>query len=178
MEVAEEEEEVEVVDGKVMEMMEVSNTPESFVTFKTLVTSCRTPAEYYRPFSPPFVDLNTHVILVLNEDSGEWGGDGHTKSSSQMLAPGTLGFWMLIAAASAMAIAIAAMVVGSRRRSKEQYHPLKGALERRMKMFGGLAGGCHEDRELCDAQRSGMSADIMENEMTAMDSKNEYKQMV
>ena len=81
---------------------------------------------------------------------------------------------MLIAAASALAIAIAAMVVGSRRRSKEQYHPLKGVLDRRMKMFGGLADGCYEDRELCGAQRG----DVMENEMTGMDSKNEYKQMV
>ncbi len=116
--------------------------------------------------------------MILSSNIDEWGGDGHTKSSSQMLAPGTLGFWMLIAAASALAIAIAAMVVGSRRRTKEQYHPLKGALDRRMKMFGGLAGGCYEDREPCDAQRERMSADIMENEMTGMDSKNEYKQMV
>ena len=72
---------------------------------------------------------------------------------------------MLIAAASAMAIAIAAMVVGSRRRAKDQYHPLKGVLERRMKMFGGMADGCYEDRELCGAQRE----EVMENEMTAVE---------
>jgi len=119
--------------------------------------------------------LSKPVRIDKTGSGGEsgWGDDGHTKSSS-MLAPGTLGFWMLIAAASAMAIAIAAMVVGSRRRAKDQYHPLKGVLERRVKMFGGMADGCYEDRELCSAQRE----DVMENEMTAVDAKNEYKQMV
>lgn len=82
---------------------------------------------------------------------------------------------MLIAAASALAVAIAAMVVGSRRRAKDEYHPLKGALERRMRMFGGMADACYEDREMCGAQQEDYA---MANEMTEMDSKNEYKQMV
>ncbi|KAL3784544.1 hypothetical protein ACHAW5_003761 [Stephanodiscus triporus] len=96
-----------------------------------------------------------------------------------MLAPGTLGFWMLIAAASALAVAIAAMVVGSRRRARDQYHPLKGALERRMRMFGGMADACYEDREMCGAQQGCVQEEYaMANEMSEMDSKNEYKQMV
>lgn len=60
---------------------------------------------------------------------------------------------MLIAAASAMAVAIGAMIIGSRRKAKENYHPLKGSLDRRMKLFGGIADGCFEDRELCGAQQ-------------------------
>ena len=59
---------------------------------------------------------------------------------------------MLIAAASAAAVAIGAMIIGSRRKGKENYHPLKGSLDRRMKLFGGMADGCFEDRELCGAQ--------------------------
>ncbi len=52
------EEVVVVVDGKVMEVMQVSNTAGSFLTFIPSVTSCRTPAEYHRPLSPHFVGLN------------------------------------------------------------------------------------------------------------------------
>ena len=61
---------------------------------------------------------------------------------------------MLIAAASAAAVAIAAMVIGSRRRGNGDYHPLRGSVERRMKLFGGMADGCFEERELCGAQNA------------------------
>ena len=93
-----------------------------------------------------------------------------------MLNPGRLEIWALLAAAVAGAIAIAAMVVGSRRKAKEQYHPLKGSLDRRMKMFGGMADGCYENRELCGAQNevppdNSFSSDV---EMK----KGEYKEMV
>jgi len=44
------------------------------------------------------------------------------------------------------------MIIGSRRKAKAKYHPLKGSLERRMKLYGGMADGCFEDRELCGAQ--------------------------
>eukprot|EP00578_Thalassiosira_sp_NH16_P015271 CAMPEP_0181117116 /NCGR_PEP_ID=MMETSP1071-20121207/22327_1 /TAXON_ID=35127 /ORGANISM="Thalassiosira sp., Strain NH16" /LENGTH=110 /DNA_ID=CAMNT_0023201435 /DNA_START=183 /DNA_END=515 /DNA_ORIENTATION=+ len=84
----------------------------------------------------------------------EGGGDGDGTSSKHFsaLTPGALTIWALLAAAGAGAVAIAAMVIGSRRKAKQQYHPLKGSLERRMKLFGGMADGCFEDRQLCGAQ--------------------------
>lgn len=83
---------------------------------------------------------------------------------------------MLIAAASAAAIAVGAMVIGSRRKAKQQYHPLKGSIERRMKLFGGMADGCFEERELCGAQngRGGVD-DSME---MGEGQKGKYKEMV
>ena len=83
---------------------------------------------------------------------------------------------MLIAAASAAAIAIAAMIIGSRRKEKPQYHPLKGSIERRMKLFGGMADGCFEERELCGAQQGDVN-NSMEME-GGPQSNGEYKEMV
>ena len=94
--------------------------------------------------------LNRHHSYCYSASNGN-GGDGYTNQKS-MFAPGSLPFWMLIAAASAAAIAIAAAVIGSRRRGKGDYHPLRGSIERRMKLFGGMADGCYEGRELCGAQ--------------------------
>lgn len=84
---------------------------------------------------------------------------------------------MLLAAASAAAVAIGAVIIGSRRKAKAQYHPLKGSLERRMKLFGGMADGCFEDRELCGAQNEeGLgSSDV---EMGGRATEGEYKEMV
>ena len=60
---------------------------------------------------------------------------------------------MLLAAAGALAIAIGAMIIGSRRKTKEPSHPLRGALSKRMRLFGGLTDRCFEKRELCGAQQ-------------------------
>ncbi|KAL7527935.1 hypothetical protein ACHAXR_002200 [Thalassiosira sp. AJA248-18] len=87
-------------------------------------------------------------------DSGASGSGGASEKYTQKSAvsPGSLPFWMLIAAASAAAIAVGAIIVGSRRKAKDRYHPLKGSLERRMRLFGGMAEECFEERELCRAQ--------------------------
>jgi hypothetical protein len=45
------------------------------------------------------------------------------------------------------------MIVGSRRKEKEDYHPLRGAVEKRMRLFGGFTDKCFGDRELCGADR-------------------------
>lgn len=58
---------------------------------------------------------------------------------------------MMIAAAAAVAVAIAAMIVGTRRKGKVEYHPLRGAIEKRMKLFGGFTDKCFGDRQLCGA---------------------------
>jgi len=88
---------------------------------------------------------------------------------------------MLIAASAAAGIAIAAMVIGSRRKAKAQYHPLKGSIERRMKLFGDMADGCFEERELCAAQNESGVGDgglEMKNGMD-MDGPGEgYKEIV
>jgi hypothetical protein len=61
---------------------------------------------------------------------------------------------MMIAAAAAVALAIAAVIVGSRRKEKENYHPLRGAVEKRMRLFGGFTDQCFgRERELCGADR-------------------------
>ena len=60
---------------------------------------------------------------------------------------------MMLAAAGAVAVAIAAMIVGSRRKERENYHPLRGAVEKRMKLFGGFTDKCFGERELCGADR-------------------------
>jgi hypothetical protein len=89
---------------------------------------------------------------------------------------------MLIAAACAAAIAVGAIIIGSRRKAKEQYHPLKGSMERRMRLFGGLADRCFEDRELCGAQQQ--DAEDLENSLEISEqggdrsSGSAYKQMV
>ncbi len=158
--------------------MEVSTAPASSFYPNSLVFDRCPSAEFHLLVYPFHMSEPSNSSTIGSGGGGSgsgggWGDDGHT-SSSKMFAPGTLGFWMLIAAASALGIAIAAMIVGSRRRAAEQYHPLKGVLERRMKMFGGMAAVCYEDRELCGAQRE----DVMENEMAGVDPKNEYKQMV
>jgi hypothetical protein len=101
-----------------------------------------------------------------------WASDGYNKesydnassSNEGILHPGSLAFWMMIAAAGAVATAIAAMVVGSRRKERETYHPLRGAVEKRMKLFGGLADRCFGERELCGADRESVEEmDIVEN---------------
>lgn len=74
-------------------------------------------------------------------------------SGSNLMNPKAMSFWMLLAAAGAVAVAIAAMVVGSRRKEKETYHPLRGAVEKRMKLFGGFTNKCFGDRELCGADK-------------------------
>jgi hypothetical protein len=88
--------------------------------------------------------------------------------------PKSMSFWMLLAAAGAVAVAIAAMIVGSRRKEKETYHPLRGAVEKRMKLFGGFSSKCFGDRELCGADKElevgGLG--VAETE------KNGYKSMV
>mmetsp|Transcript_36611 Transcript_36611/g.59765 ORF Transcript_36611/g.59765 Transcript_36611/m.59765 type:complete len:83 (-) Transcript_36611:324-572(-) len=82
---------------------------------------------------------------------------------------------MLLAAAGAGAIAIGAIVIGSRRKAKERYHPLHGVLEKRMKLFGGMSDGCFEERELCGAQDGvGGSGEMGEGQPKSM----EYKEMV
>ena len=60
---------------------------------------------------------------------------------------------MLIAAAAAAAVAIGAIIVGSRRREKRKYHSLRGSMERRIKLFGGMADNCSGERELCGVQQ-------------------------
>lgn len=60
---------------------------------------------------------------------------------------------MMIAAAAAVAVAIAAMIVGTRRQGKEEYHPLRGSIEKRMKLFGGFTDKCFGDRQLCGADK-------------------------
>jgi len=104
------------------------------------------------------------------------GSDGATTTQkNHLMHPGGLAFWMMIAAASAAAIAIGAMIIGSRRKSKSNYHPLKGSLDRRMKLFGPMADGCFEDRELCGAQTDvGDSA----NNMELSEGGSHYKEMV
>ncbi len=113
------------------------------------------------------------------------GSDGHTQASTQksfIKNPGSLGFWMLIAAACAAAIAVGAIIIGSRRKAKGQYHPLKGSMERRMRLFGGLADRCFEDRELCGAQQQ--DKEDLENSLEISErgversSGTAYKQMV
>ena len=102
--------------------------------------------QIFSDWSSPLTDNTTSSY-----SGGNSGNTGYTTKKS-MFAPGSLPFWMLIAAASAAAIAIAAAVIGSRRRGKGDYHPLRGSIERRMKLFGGMADGCYEGRELCGAQ--------------------------
>ena len=92
---------------------------------------------------------------------------------------------MLIAAACAAAIAVGAIIIGSRRKAKEAYHPLKGSMERRMRLFGGLADRCFEDRELCGAQeqQGGDRSNIndLENSLEISErggGSSAYKQMV
>ena len=60
---------------------------------------------------------------------------------------------MMLAAAGAVAVAIGAVIVGSRRKERENYHPLRGAVEKRMKLFGGFTDKCFGERELCGADR-------------------------
>ena len=87
---------------------------------------------------------------------------------------------MLIAAACAAAIAVGAIIIGSRRKAKENYHPLKGSMERRMRLFGGLADRCFEDRELCGAQDDRSNNDL-ENSLEISErggGSSAYKQMV
>ena len=88
---------------------------------------------------------------------------------------------MLIAAACAAAIAVGAIIIGSRRKAKENYHPLKGSMERRMRLFGGLADRCFEDRELCGAQDDRSNNDL-ENSLEISErgggGNSAYKQMV
>ena len=110
-------------------------------------------------------------------DTDGWGTDGHSKSSS-LMHPGSLAFWMLLAAAAAMAIAIAAMIIGSRRRNKGEYHPLNGVLKKRMAMFGGIMPSCYEGREMCGAQEQVV---VEENELAGGlngSNGNQYRQMV
>ena len=76
-------------------------------------------------------------------------------------------------AASAAAMAIGVIIVGSRRREKDKYHPLRGVLERRMKLFGGMADNCFGERELCGAQQQGNNSFETEDGKPA-----EYKEMV
>ena len=90
---------------------------------------------------------------------------------------------MLIAAACAAAIAVGAIIIGSRRKAKENYHPLKGSMERRMRLFGGLADRCFEDRELCGAQEQGGDRinNDLENSLEISErggGSSSYKQMV
>mmetsp|Transcript_5244 Transcript_5244/g.5985 ORF Transcript_5244/g.5985 Transcript_5244/m.5985 type:complete len:97 (-) Transcript_5244:2131-2421(-) len=83
---------------------------------------------------------------------------------------------MLIAVASAAAVAVAAMVIGSRRNAKDKYHLLKGCMERRMKLFDGLADGCFKDWQMCGAWDA---ADLEnKNSMEMGSSPAEYKEMV
>ena len=95
-----------------------------------------------------------------------WGSDGHgadgssttsarneQHNNSGLFNPNSVSFWMMLAAAGAVAVAIAAMIVGSRRKEKENYHPLRGAVEKRMRLFGGFTDKCFGDRELCGADR-------------------------
>jgi len=88
-----------------------------------------------------------------------------------MMNINSLSFWMMVAAAGAVAVAIAAMIIGSRRKEKEDYHPLRGAIEKRMRLFGGFTDKCFGDRELCGADR-----DVEIAEMTR-DDEVEYKSM-
>lgn len=98
-----------------------------------------------------------------------WGSDGHgadgsngsetisarneQHNSAGLMNPNSVSFWMMLAAAGAVAVAIAAMIVGSRRKEKENYHPLRGAVEKRMRLFGGFTDKCFGDRELCGADK-------------------------
>ena len=95
-----------------------------------------------------------------------------------MLAPGSLPFWMLIAAASAAAVAISAIIIGSRRKAKEDYHPLKGSLEKRMRLFGGMADGCFEERELCGAQNDMRGSSGEMGESSFGNEPERYQEMV
>jgi len=116
------------------------------------------------------------ILIILYTKPSIYNTDGATTTQkNHLLHPGGLAFWMMIAAASAAAIAIGAMIIGSRRKSKSNYHPLKGSLDRRMKLFGPMADGCFEDRELCGAQTDvGDSA----NNMELSEGGSHYKEMV
>lgn len=119
-------------------------------------------------------------------DDASWGSDGHSSATSEssttsarneqanssgILNPASISFWMLIAAAAAVALAIGAVIVGSRRKEKENYHPLRGAVEKRMRLFGGFTDKCFGDRELCGADRE---VEIMEN---SIEEGGSYRQM-
>ncbi|KAL3798992.1 hypothetical protein HJC23_005131 [Cyclotella cryptica] len=129
--------------------------------------------------------------------SSSWGSDGYStdgssasgsgkadstssasyetaNSGSNLMNPNAVSFWMLLAAAGAVAVAIAAVIVGSRRKEKENYHPLRGAVEKRMKLFGGFSEKCFGDRELCGADK-----ELEVGELGVAESeKNGYKAMV
>ena len=84
---------------------------------------------------------------------------------------------MLIAAAAAAAVAVGAIIVGSRRREKRKYHSLHGSIERRIKLFGGMADNCKGERELCGVQRQTDNV-INSFEMEGGARPAEYREMV
>lgn len=107
-------------------------------------------------------------------DSGASGADSGAGSQGAILSAGDKGFWVLLVVAAATATAVAAIVIGSRRKEPEKKHPLQGVLQKRMKIFGSMTDNCFADRSFC-----GGTADIdAGTEMTPEMTPTDYRNMV
>jgi len=67
------------------------------------------------------------------------GSGGASGSNSQIMSPTPASMTALVAAAMAAGTAIAAAVIGSRRRKTGTAHPLQGSVKNRMRLFGAFA---------------------------------------
>eukprot|EP00569_Conticribra_weissflogii_P014877 CAMPEP_0171390744 /NCGR_PEP_ID=MMETSP0880-20121228/778_1 /TAXON_ID=67004 /ORGANISM="Thalassiosira weissflogii, Strain CCMP1336" /LENGTH=297 /DNA_ID=CAMNT_0011903227 /DNA_START=83 /DNA_END=976 /DNA_ORIENTATION=- len=125
--------------------------------------------------------------------ASDWAADGYHEESSQLsnssgnnsagnafLSPGSVNFWLMLLVAAASAVAIAAIVVGSRRAEKKEYHPLRGAVGKRMALFGGFADRCLGERALCGAQsgQGGGTEELVEGENGSGGKERGYQEMV
>jgi len=77
----------------------------------------------------------------VNRSSGSdvEGSGGASGSNSQIMSPTPASMTALVAAAMAAGTAIAAAVIGSRRRKTGTAHPLQGSVKNRMRLFGAFA---------------------------------------
>jgi hypothetical protein len=91
-----------------------------------------------------------------------------SKSSS-----GALAFWMLLLAAAAVAFAVGAAIMGSRKKSREM-HPLQGSVARRMTLFGQFANSA----ALCTPNTDGLCGSSRPDRVVEMTMPNEDSAMV
>ncbi|KAL7469639.1 hypothetical protein ACHAXS_009898, partial [Conticribra weissflogii] len=114
-----------------------------------------------------------------HEESSELANSSGNSAGNAFLSPGSLNFWLMLLVAAACAVAIAAVVVGSRRGEEKEYHPLRGAVGKRMALFGGFADRCLGERALCGAQceRGGVGTEDLVEEREG-GKEEAYREMV
>lgn len=94
--------------------------------------------------------------------AGHHSGPSHNKDQSNSSHGGAKKPLLLLIGAAASTLIIAGYTKAKRRKAVVQDHPLKGSIDRRMKLFGGLAGSKKRgtiDGELSEEDMSYKSAD-------------------